>query len=183
MLTKLALSTQSRWSLEKSSSLFKNAQASFGIRKTDEKLRSPACWIPLVLRHEFQDGSLSCQLLFYKWKHFGSRSHLEWTEESTFRCKPLRCSPQLFLLPRPSCLLSGGGSRNSTSSSRPRHFTASPSLVLAWQLSHGGCVEPSALWQSQLQRAQPTASNQRKSCKNNSDDLLGTLPFTDPGTK
>lgn len=138
MLTKWALSTRSRWGLEKSPSLLKNAPARFGIRKTDEKLRNPACWIPLVLCHEFQDESLSCQLLFYKWKHFGSRSLLEWTEESTFQCKPLRCSPKLFPLPRPSCLLSGGGCRNRTSSSRPRHFTASPSLVLAWQLSHGG---------------------------------------------
>lgn len=162
-------------------SCFRMLRVALELRRKERKY---ACFILLVLCHEFQDESFSYQLLFYKWKHFRSRSCFQLTEELTFQCKPLRCAPTLFpLLPRLSCLLTDEGNSNSTSSSRPRHFTASTSLVLAWQLSHGGCVEPSALWQSQLQKAQPTASNQRKSCKNSFSDLLGTLPFTDPGNK
>lgn len=69
------------------------------------KERKSACCMLLVLCHEFQDESFSYQLLFYKWKHFRSRSCFELTEELTFQCKPLRCAPKLFPIPRPSCLL------------------------------------------------------------------------------
>lgn len=48
--------------------------------------------------------------------------------------------------------------------------------MLAWQLSLGRHAEPSALWQSQLQKAQPTASNQRKSWKHSFRDLPWILP-------
>ena len=158
-------------------SWFRQLRLALEVRR---KERKGACFIPLVFCHEFQDESFSYQLLFYKWKHFRSRSCFELTEELTFQCKPLRCAPKLFPLPRPSCRLTGEGNSNSTSSSCPRHFTASTSLVLARQMSHGARVEPSALWQRQLQKAQPTASNQRKSCKNSFSDLLGDSPLHRP---
>lgn len=88
---------------------------------------------------------------------------MELTEELTFQCKPLRCAPKLFPLPRPSCLLTCECSRNTVPHLLVQG-TSQPAPPWCW---HGSCHMGDALSPLLCDRASCRKHSQQLPIKGN----------------